>query len=451
MKQGRVLVNAALFIIIFAFPFFFSLPARAAISEEACLKDRDCVAYYKELGDDFEILRLLRNNYVDELNFSDLVGIYRKSGIKGVFSSLDPHSAFYTAEEAEKEAAKRPNVPFGGIGMVVREDDKKIVVAEIIDGGPASKSDLKEGDVIAEICTTICKAISGLKGEEAVLLIRGEPGTEVTLKLERNGVDHLIVVTLKRAIIKTENVTAKVFKEYGYLKLNIFEGNSQDAVYLAILNFKAAGLKGIVFDMRGNPGGLLTEARMISALFLDDDKLIDKIKTRKGIETGVSAYFKSFLKSTTVFPMVVLVNGGSASGSEIFAAAMQDHGRAVIIGTPTFGKASMQSVYGSIKNDYWNVLAKGGYFKFTTGRIYRPNGRSLQGKGIIPDFIVSQKSSAEVEKMMEGAFEKKLAKHLSGDEEGVVTAEEESKINLLKRDYQLEVGLEILKVINRGN
>ncbi|MDO8523518.1 MAG: S41 family peptidase [bacterium] len=435
-----------LFVILFL-ALFASAPAYSAVTEEECSKDSDCVKYYAELGNaNFEILREIRNLYVDAIDFEKLVSEFRNGGIKQVFSLLDPHSEYVTAAELAKKNESRK--PFGGVGIAMGESDKKIMVAGLIEGGPAIKSGkIKKGDIILAVGE---KSTEGVSRDTVVGWIRGGVGTDVVLKFGREGaVPPEFTVTLRRELIEHRILTSKVFGDAGYINLREFRAGVSSEIYEIISAFPK-NVTGLVLDLRGNPGGLLTEANRLSSIFLERTKLIEKIVTRKRVEQNFAAGSRSVFREQIKLPLIVLVDEFSASASEIVAAALQDNRRAVIVGVPTFGKALVQSTYNCyVEDPDWKVILQGDCFQITTGRIYRPNGRTLQGKGAFPDIIMVNGEAEDIEKMLDRKIsESTLKGHFKGDEEGMLTQDEKAKLDLLKEDRQLYVALEILKIMS---
>lgn len=446
-------------LILLALISIFAPAVYSEVTAEECAEDVDCVNYYSELGNkNFEILREIRDRYVEKIEFRVLVDAFRKGGIKQVFSLLDPHSKYVTAEErAMREEAAQP---FGGVGMKLGKINKKIVVDKLVENGPALKSGkIQKGDIILAVGEKknndiVFKSTDGVSGDTVVGWIRGEVGKDVVLKLRREGAEPAeFIVILRRELIRPAHFVSKIFGDVGYMLLPTFERGASSEVYKAIAQFPG-NVKGHVLDLRENPGGLLYEANRVSAIFLDKTKLIETIAGRaKKPEQYFADDYRLFLKAQVKLPLVVLVDEFSASASEIVAAAFQDHGRAVIIGMPTFGKALVQTTYGYDENFdiYWAELLQGDYFSLTTGRIYRPNGRTLQGKGVVPDIIVVNGGGDDIAKMiLERAIsERTLQGHLKGEEEGVLTSDEKTKLDILKEDRQLYVALEVLKIMSR--
>lgn len=442
-------------ITLLAFVFVFAPAAYSQNVEEECgrfvIYDEDCVNFYAELGrTNFEILREIRDNYADEIGFQKLIDAFRKGGIKAVFALLDPHSRYIAAEERNKE--EEAGRPFGGVGMKVREVDKKIIVFGLIEGGPAMRlGKIKKGDVILAVGD---KPAVGVSKDTVVGWIRGEAGTDVAIKFRRESRPPAeFTVILTRELISMGVFISKVFGDAGYMLLPEFKNGASAEIYKTILEFPK-NVNGLVLDFRDNPGGLLTEANRVSAIFLERTALIEKIVYRRSVDMYFAAGSRSVSREQVKLPLVVLVDELSASASEIVAAALQDNKRAVIIGkkATTFGKALVQHSYGcyEVSAEYWTELLRGDCFDLTVGRIYRPNGGTFQGKGVFADIIIMDGNGEDIEKMMleRVISEKTLPGHLKGEEEGAFTAEERARLDLLKEDRQLYVALEVLKIMS---
>ena len=423
--------------------------------EEECRRfvvyDEDCINFYAELGRaNFEILREIRDNYVDEIGFQKLVDAFRKGGIKGVFALLDPHSKYVTAEERSKE--EEADRPFGGVGMKFHEVGKKIIVFGFVEGGPAMRAGkIKKGDIILAVGD---KSATGASSDAVAGWIRGEVGKDVAIKFRReNASPAEFIVILRRELIQLPVFTAKVFGDAGYMFLPEFKSGASAEIYKTISEFPK-NVNGLVLDLRDNPGGLLTEANRVSAIFLERTALIEKIVYRWSVDMYFAAGSRSVSREQVKLPLVVLVDELSASASEIVAAALKDNKRAVIIGKKptTFGKALVQHSDGCyrILDAYSADLLQGDLFDLTAGRIYRPNGGAFQGKGVFADIIIMDGNGEDIEKMMfeRVISEKTLPRHLKGEEEGAFTAEEIAKLDLLKEDRQLYVALEVLKIMS---
>ncbi|MBP6814775.1 MAG: S41 family peptidase [Burkholderiaceae bacterium] len=368
----------------------------------------------EELRQFSDVFGAIKANYVESVEDKKLI----TEAISGMLSGLDPHSQYLDAE-AFKELQVGTQGEFGGLGIEVGTEDGFIKVVSPIEDTPASKAGIKSGDLIVKIDE---KPTKGLPLNEAVKLMRGKPKTPVTLTLARKGETRPIVVQLIRDVIKVQSVKSKVLEPgYGYVRLTQFQEHTVENMVRAIdTMYKQQGpLKGLVLDLRNDPGGLLHGAIGVSAAFLPARTLITSTDGRtddakrkylaspddylRGSRDDIVAKLPAAVKSV---PMVVLVNGGSASASEIVAGALQDHKRAVVLGTQTFGKGSVQSIL---------PLTNSTAIKLTTARYYTPNGRSIQAKGIAPDFLVEETPEGDVSQFR--LREADLTRHLSNDKE----------------------------------
>ena len=368
----------------------------------------------EELRQFSDVFGAIKANYVESVEDKKLI----TEAISGMLSGLDPHSQYLDAE-AFKELQVGTQGEFGGLGIEVGTEDGFIKVVSPIEDTPASKAGIKSGDLIVKIDE---KPTKGLPLNEAVKLMRGKPKTPVTLTLARKGETRPIVVQLIRDVIKVQSVKSKVLEPgYGYVRLTQFQEHTVENMVRAIdTMYKQQGpLKGLVLDLRNDPGGLLHGAIGVSAAFLPARTLITSTDGRtddakrkylaspddylRGSRDDIVAKLPAAVKSV---PMVVLVNGGSASASEIVAGALQDHKRAVVLGTQTFGKGSVQSIL---------QLTNSTAIKLTTARYYTPNGRSIQAKGIAPDFLVEETPEGDVSQFR--LREADLTRHLSNDKE----------------------------------
>ncbi|KKU05060.1 MAG: Carboxyl-terminal protease [Parcubacteria group bacterium GW2011_GWA2_45_30] len=443
MKQLLQAPFLLIFILIFA-PY-----AHSEVTAEKCQKDPDCVNYYGELGNkNFEVLKEIRDRYVEEVSFEKLVAAFRQGGMARVFSLLDYHSEYVMA--AQKDKKNKAYKPFGGIGIEMGEINQKITIFGLIRNGPAIKSGkIKRGDIILAVED---KSTKGISKDEVNKLIRGKVGQDVVLTLLREGPPPLeFTITLTRELIDDNILTSDVIGNIGYIKLRQFE-KGMSAKMREIISDFPANTVGLILDLRKNLGGALTEAFRVSALFLEREQFIGKIVQRKRIIQNFAAGSRPEESERITLPLVILVDSLSASASEIVASTLQDNNRAVIIGMPTFGKATSQSLYGYYENDeYWKGVLQGDYFAITDGLIYRPNGKTLQGKGLIPDIIIASGEGEDVEKIMseEIVSERITPGHLKGEEESTLTPDEKMRFELLKEDRQLYASFEFLRILNR--
>ncbi|HZQ72540.1 MAG TPA: S41 family peptidase [Burkholderiales bacterium] len=336
-----------------------------------------------------EVFGAIKTNYVEPVEDKKLI----TEAINGMLTGLDPHSAYLDAE-AFKELQVGTQGQFGGLGIEVGMEDGFVKVISPIEDTPAFKAGIKPGDLIIKLDET---PVKGMTLNDAVKKMRGKPNTTITLTISRKGESAPLVVTLTRAVIKVQSVKAKVIEPgYGWVRVSQFQEGTAEAMEKALESmFKQGQIKGLVLDLRNDPGGLLHGAVAISAAFLQPKALV--VSTDGRAEDAKKKFFaspddyargsrgedvlKNLPAAVKSVPMVVLVNGGSASASEIVAGALQDHKRAVLIGTQTFGKGSVQTIM---------PLGNNTAIKLTTARYYTPGGRSIQARGITPDIIVDE-------------------------------------------------------------
>ncbi len=342
---------------------------------------------YEELDLFAKALHFVRENYVEAPDDQELL----YGAIKGMMQSLDPHTVFMPPANY-KELQSDTQGRFGGVGIEVTVRDKVLTVIAPIEGTPAARAGLRAGDRILKIngITTRHMTLG-----DAVKLMRGKRGSRVKLAIGREGRSDPLNVTLRRDIIRIQSVRGTEMLEggVGYIRISSFQQDTSNALEASLreLEGKAGGgLSGLILDLRNNPGGLLTEAVAVSDKFLDHGTIV-KTKSRSTPTQERKARVDGTHPN---FPIVILVNGGSASAAEIVAGALQDHGRAVLLGTETFGKGSVQTVY---------ELGQGAAVKLTVARYYTPKGRSIQSKGIRPDIIVkAKKEDVKIEKAVNG-------------------------------------------------
>lgn len=397
-----------------------------------------------------EVIRHVRTSYVEEVETKKLM----EGAVNGMLASLDPHSA-YLPPEPFAEMNIQISGTFGGVGIELSMKDDRLVVVAPIEDTPAERAGIRPNDHIFRIDQKFTK---GLTIGEAVKLMRGTPGTPVTLTIVREGVPRPLVFPLIRAEIKTKSVRSRLIsKGYGYVRISHFQGRTGDDFRgaLARLREESGGeIRGLVIDLRNNPGGLIDQASRVADTFIGE-----------GLESGLIVYTQGRTKESRQnltayvgpkephYPIVVLMNGGSASASEILAGALQDHRRAIIMGTQSFGKGSVQSIY---------PLRDGAGLKLTTARYYTPSGRSIQARGITPDIIVPQLRQfplSSARRPKSEFHEKDLANHLEGGgrapdadrgkrESPRTVAPELGNDYQLLRAYELLVGLTALSSVN---
>lgn len=388
---------------------------------------------YEDLETFTDILAIVKKNYVVEVDPKDLI----RGAIKGMLSSLDPHSA-YLSPDLYKELRTETQGKFGGLGIEITIRDGILTVVSPIEDTPAYRVGIKAGDQIIKIEDEFTKDLSLV---QAVRKMRGQKGSKINISVRRKGVTHLIDFTIVRDTIRIRSVRERTLEDgYAYIRIAQFqERTNRDLLkVLKKLKSKKGGILGLVLDLRNNPGGLLTQAVRTSDLFLESGMIV---YTEGRLEHQRQKYFAHKEGAWTDFPMVILVNGGSASASEIVAGAMQDHRRAIVLGTKTFGKGSVQTI---LPLDDHSAL------RLTTARYFTPKGRSIQATGIVPDIILEnvprQQVKAETRRTV--LREENLPGHLSnrpGEEEDKEESEKKKKEDDLKNDTQLKHALELLK------
>lgn len=389
---------------------------------------------YKGLKVFSDVIEEIEANYVDEVKTEDLI----QKAIQGMVGSLDPHSAFLPPEAFE-ELQMDTKGEFGGIGIVITTKNGLLTVISPIEGTPAFKAGIQAEDVIVEVDGESTK---DMMLWEAVKRMRGPKGEKVLIRVVRKGVSEPIEFTLVRDLIPIDSVRYALLRPgYGYVWVTNFRENTTEDLKKALEEIKQKGeLKGLVLDLRGNPGGLLDQAVSVSDLFLEGGDIVS-IQGRKNISPQI---FKARKRGTEPnYPIVVLINAGSASASEIVAGALQDHKRAVILGTTSFGKGSVQTV---------RPLKDGYALKYTIARYFTPLGRSIQAEGIEPDIRVAQRileEDTEAESRM--LHERDLRNHI---EKKDAPQKEETKVPVvassgldmerLMKDQQVQRALDIL-------
>lgn len=433
-------------------------------------KDTETTLPVEELRSFSEVFGRIKNDYVEPIEDKKLI----TGAINGMLSSLDPHSAYLNVEDF-KELQVGTQGEFGGLGIEVGMEDGLVKVVSPIEDTPAFQAGIKSGDLIFKLDDTLVK---GLTLNDAVKHMRGKPGSKITLTVLRKNENKPLVFILARAVIKVKSVKSKLIEPgYAFVRITQFQEHTGENLATALENLtkeNKEALKGLVLDLRNNPGGLLTAAVGVSAAFLPKDALVVYTEGRTAdAKMRLSAnaddylrgdgkidYLKNLPASIKDVPMIVLVNGGSASASEIVSGALQDHKRALILGTQTFGKGSVQTIL---------PLGNNTAIKLTTARYYTPGGRSIQAKGIIPDIAVEDPATSAQDKAFH-LREADLEHHLSNDRQPEEKADnakpatpakeapakpkedETSKPEPVafgdKNDYQLNQALNLLKGLN---
>ena len=338
-------------------------------------------ATYEGLSNFTRVLDLIERNYVDNVD-SEKLAI---SAIEGMLKTLDPYSAYLTPEHY-KELEIGTSGEFGGVGIEISVENDLLTVITPIEGSPAAKAGIKPGDLIIAIDG---KSTQGFSVDEAVKSLRGPKGSAVKITIQSQGDKNPREVVLVRDIIYVKSVNSKLLDgRIGYIKLSQFQEKTSEELVKAIEELESGDrgeLNGLILDLRNNPGGLLTQAVEVADEFIDEG-LIVSVKGR--VEDQSTEYYATKKDNTPGYPIIILVNKGSASASEVVAEALQDKKRAIILGTKTFGKGSVQSI---IK------LEDGSGLKLTTAKFYAPSGRSINQVGVIPDVIVEDSQGKDLQ------------------------------------------------------
>ena len=384
---------------------------------------------YEELKTFTEVLSIVKKHYVEEVKTKDLI----YAAIKGMLNSLDPHSSFMPPE-AFKELQVETKGEFGGLGIQIGVKDGMLTVIAPIEDTPAFKAGIKAGDKIVKISNESTKDMSL---QDAVSKMRGAPKTSITISILREGWQEPRDFTLVRDIIKIKSVKSKVLEgNIGYVKLSQFQDQTSADLSAALNKLSEEKIASLILDLRNNPGGLLNSAIDVTGQFLPKGKLVVYTKTR----AGEKSEFFTEDETNNDLPMIVLVNQGSASASEIVAGALKDWNRAVILGTQTFGKGSVQTVI---------PLSDGSGLRLTTSKYYTPKGISIQNTGITPDVVVKleAKDGAKEHPVMR---ERDLARHLKNEQKEITPEETETAPLEVdeKDDIQLQRATDILKTWN---
>ena len=387
---------------------------------------------YRQLGLFGDVFQRIRESYVDEVEDKELV----EAAITGMLTSLDPHSSYLDTENYNSMQVQTKG-RFGGLGIEITMEKGMIKVVSPIDDTPAAKAGLQPEDYIIAVDD---ESIIGLQLSEAVERLRGEVGSKVTVKVQRDQGEPFDV-TLVRDFIKIKSVRSEIFDGIGYVRLTTFSEQTSPGLQDAVGDFflsESNNLKGIVLDLRNNPGGLLNEAVAVSDAFLEKGEIVSTRGRNANEGSHVYARAGDIARG---LPLVVLINSGSASASEIVAGALKDHKRAILLGTRTFGKGSVQSVI---------PVSNTAAIRLTTARYYTPSGESIQGKGITPDIEVAL---ARIEKLDGGNFrEENLKGALDGGENQDADAQSETEddepFDQSKVDFQLARALDLIRGIS---
>ena len=384
-----------------------------------------------------EVLGQIKANYVEPVSDQKLL----EGAIRGMLDGLDPHSTYLTSEDFS-DLQESTSGEFEGLGIEVTMENGFVKVVSPIDDTPAERAGLEPGDLIIRLDD---KPVKGMSLNDAVKLMRGKPGTSIELTIVREGVEGPFKTIVERAKIRVKSVRGEMLEPgYVYIRISTFQtptGHDMVRIIEKLKRKNKNAIKGLILDLRSNPGGVLAAAREVADAFLDNG-LIVYTKGR-----GVEAEMKYNATPGDIIngiPLVVMVNGGSASASEIVAGAIQDHVRGIVMGAATFGKASVQTVF---------QLGGGSAIKLTTARYYTPKGRSIQAEGIKPD-IVLRRARIELldEEPIDPLKESNLSGHLENPEKGTRKKGKgktgKTKPTLAKRDYELFEALNLLKGLN---
>jgi len=387
-----------------------------------------------------EVLRQIEKNYVEPQDDQKLV----QGAIKGMVQSLDPHSSFLSKDE-HQDLLSETKGSFSGIGIEITVRDNVLTVVSPIEGSPAYKAGMQAGDKIIKIDG---KVAADMTLPEAVKSIRGEKGTKVTLTVMREGAEKPLEFTVIRDVIPIRSVRSTVLSpKIAYVRISNFQSKTTNDLSAELEKLEnGRKLEGLILDLRNNPGGLLSQAIDVSDLFLDSGVIVSTKGRESSQDMKASAHKK---KTDRTYPIIVLVNGGSASAAEIVAGALQDNKRALILGTKTFGKGSVQTII---------PLSDGSGLRLTTAMYYTPSGRSIQANGIVPDVEVKFVPPAEDDGKEKARMlrEKDLKGHLPGESGEEMDGEKRSEENendkraklLIEKDNQVRQALQLLQTWN---
>ena len=382
-----------------------------------------------------EVLQRIKSAYIEPIDDKTLL----ENAIRGMLDNLDPHSA-YLKKEDFKSLEESTSGEFGGIGIEISADDGLIKIITPIDNSPAKKAGIKAGDIIIKLNDT---PLRGLDIKRSVDLMRGKIGEPIKITVIRAGVPQPLDITVIRNTIRVDSVRSYMLdKNLGYIRITQFQEDTGAEVEKTLQNMNRQGqLGGIILDLRNNPGGVLLASVDVADLFLDSGLIV---YTKGRLANANVNYLANAEKTFTNIPVVVLINSGSASASEIVAGALQDHRRGVVVGTKSFGKGSVQTVY-PLSTDSKRGL------KLTTALYYTPNGRSIQAEGITPDITVEELSVTKVQRQT-GYREQNLKNHLVQNKRSPQLIEnkngQSNTTNSGKdMDYQLEQATNILKTL----
>lgn len=385
-----------------------------------------------------EVFAKVKNDYVESIDDRELI----ENAIRGMLEGLDPHST-YLDQDSYKELQEGTSGEFGGLGIEVGMEDGFVKVISPIDGTPAQEAGIKAGDLIIRLDE---KSVKGMMLNDAVKLMRGKPGSDIVLTIVREGEEKPLDITITRAVITVKSVRGKTLEPgFAYIRVSNFQTHTAEDLRKSLEELKQENegkLSGLILDLRNNPGGILNAAVGVSDLFLDNGLIVYTEGRIKDSKLKFHAKPSDMLRNS---PIIVLVNGGSASASEIVAGALQDHERAIIMGQRTFGKGSVQTIL---------PMTDEAALKLTTARYYTPSGRSIQASGIEPDIIIDNiRVDSTVDTSTGQIKESDLSGHLDNgqddkemsEENGKQKEKKEKEPSLAETDYQLYEALNVLK------
>ena len=387
---------------------------------------------YRQLNLFGDIFERVRADYVEQIDESELI----EAAINGMLQSLDPHSS-YLNPKTFRAMQVQTRGEFGGLGIEVTMENGVVKVVAPIDETPASRAGIKSGDYITHLDG---EAVLGLTLSQAVDKMRGPINSNITLTISRRGADRAFDVTITRDVIQVRSVRGRVENKALYLRITSFNEKTENSLKRAVDRLTSelgSDYMGVVLDLRNNPGGLLDQAIAVSDAFLEQGEIVSTRGRREDDTRRYNARAGDLVKGK---PIIVLMNGGSASASEIVAGALQDHRRAIVLGTKSFGKGSVQTII---------PLQGQGAVRLTTARYYTPSGRSIQATGIVPDVVVEQSVVSKVEGRKRRS-ESDLRGHLQAQDNGDQDQKEkkaDKEALAEKKDFQLAYALDLLKGI----
>ena len=411
--------------------FLLSAAFTVSAGEDAASSETQKTLPLEELQRFSEVFDRIKNAYVEPVDDAKVL----EDAIRGMISGLDPHSS-YLEPEAFQELQEHTSGEFGGVGIEISLEDGFIRVIAPIDDTPAQKAGIKAGDLITRLDDV---SVQNMGLDDAIARMRGKPGTPIVLTVLRQGEEKPLDIKILRDVIKVTSIKSKLLGEdIAYIRITQFQGNTGDDLKKSLRNLQQdRELKGVVLDLRNNPGGVLQSAVEVVDAFIDNGMIV---YTKGRLDSSDTEFLAT--KNTEIgdVPMVVLINGGSASASEIVAGALQDHHRAVIMGTVSFGKGSVQTIL---------PLTDSRALKLTTARYYTPSGRSIQAQGIVPDVVVEDVELRKTD-VNRTVKERDLSGHLTnGPEDEKLDAElADASKGLAERDYQVYEALNLLKALS---